>query len=77
MIARTESLMSLCPTRIDLDAELREAKRATRRAEIKRNREALRVAAAPLPAVPAATAQALRREALRRLGLTPEARSRT
>jgi hypothetical protein len=47
--------MSLCPTRIDLDAELREAKRATRRAEIKRNREALRVAAAPLPAVPAAT----------------------
>jgi hypothetical protein len=65
MIARSPELMALCPTRIDLDAEVRAI-------DEEEKREARRIAAAPLPAVPPATAQALRREALARRGLTPD-----
>lgn len=65
MIARSEDLMRTDPNRVDLDA-------AVRRIEDQEKAEARRVAAAPLPAVPAATRNALRREALRRRGYTPD-----
>lgn len=62
MIARDQELLALDPRRVDLDAALR-------RIDQEEAQEARRVAAAPLPAVPAATRAALRRDALARLGL--------
>jgi hypothetical protein len=64
MIARTEALMATDPNRITLTPEriIDQAERAER----------LRIAAAPLPAIPTRTAAALRREALRRRGMTDD-----
>lgn len=69
MIGRTDSLIAASPTTLDLDAAERDAERRINQQE---REHAARIAAAPLPAVPRATADLMRREALARLGVTPE-----
>lgn len=64
MIGRSAEILAADPNLIDLDA--------AKRIDQQEAEHARRIAAAPLPALPPRTAALLRREALARLGLTPD-----